>query len=154
MIQFNASRSIRFDSEQISMENPRIFPQSECIIKTPSRAATICRVITSFWARRTSKKKRRKFIHGVYYPLPFSALIVLRTFKILRRYQAACFFSCWGCALWFRCLFLFLTKEKVIKKAWKWVKDTPDFSANSSGFSQDLETESFSADENRKSLKK
>lgn len=46
-----------------------------------AKQQTVALSLTFVKLEEHSKKKRRKFIHRVYYPLPFSALIVLRTLK-------------------------------------------------------------------------
>lgn len=84
MIQFNASRSfcsIATRWQSISMENPRIFPTIQMHTKAKS-SRSLCHgdklsryhfLLSSSTENGEKRRTRRQFkwIHGVYYPLPF-----------------------------------------------------------------------------------
>lgn len=106
-------------------------------------------IISSLWTRRTSKDMKKIYSWSLL-PAPILVLIVLRTQKkSLWRYQTA--FWCWGCALWFCCLFMLCPRKlikslrtthlvyfcfKLLSKCWKKKIESLKMENESSKFSQ------------------
>lgn len=152
MIQFNASRSIRFDSERISMEKIReFFPQSECALSSNDKLSRYHFFkLEELWRQ----KKTKKIYSWSLLPAPILSFNCfenfLKFFGTIRR----CFFLFFGVEVVlydFAGCSCFLQGEQLIKK----MSQTHLVSCNSlSPSPRDLETESFSEDEKPKVFQK